>query len=205
MIEKEVAEKLAEVAHRLGRMLELAFRAFRKPTDASMEGVEEAVTEVKRSSSDLTHFLISKSSSDEKGKEWVKPFLSMASNFDRMTYNIEGLMRQLRLMMRDQISFSDRGVKEINDIFQEAMDFLEDLPELILTQNKGQAQHIGEQVRSVMKIANAYAEEHEERLLRGICMPKSSPIYLGILESLKGVIVYTLEVGGTVASLAPKG
>ncbi len=205
MIEKEVAEKLVEVAQILGKMLEQAFQAFRKPTEKSMEEVEEAVNQVRQSSSELTHFLIGKSSSDEKGKEWVKPYLSISSNFDRMTYNIEGLIRQLRLMAKDQIFFSDRGVKEINDVFQEAMDFLESLPELILTQNKGLAQHIGEQVRSVMKIANAYAEEHEERLLRGICLPKSSPIYLGILESLKGVIVYTLEVGGTVTSLASKG
>ncbi len=204
MIEKEVAEKLVEVAQVLGGMLEQAFRAFRKPTEESMEEVENAVSQVRRSSAELIQFLIAKSASEEKGKEWGKPYLSMASNFDRMTYNIEGLIRQLRFMARDQISFSDRGVKEINDIFQEAMDFLESLPELIQTQNKSLAQHIGEQVRSVMKILNAYAEEHEERLLRGICMPKSSPIYLGILESLKGVIVYTLEVGGTVASLAAK-
>jgi Na+/phosphate symporter len=205
MIEKEVAEKLVGVAQILGRMLEQAFQAFRKPTEESVGEVEETVSEVRQSSSELTHFLIAKSPSDEKGKEWVKPYLSIASNFERVTYNVEGLIRQLRVMTKDQIFFSDRGVKEINDVFQEAMDFLESLPELILTQNKGLAQHIGEQVRSVMKIANAYAEEHEERLLRGICLPKSSPIYLGILESLKGVIVYTLEVGGTIASLAPKG
>ena len=205
MIEKEVAEKLVEVAQILGRMLEQSFYAFRKPTEASVEEVEQAVNQVKQSSAELTHFLIAKSSSDEKGKEWIKPYLSIASNFERMTYNIEGLIRQLKLMTKEQIFFSDRGVKEINDVFQEAMDFLESLPEIILTQNKSLAQHIGEQVRLIMKIANAYAGEHEERLLRGICLPKSSPIYLGILESLKGVIVYTLEVEGTIASLAPKG
>jgi Na+/phosphate symporter len=205
MIEKEVAEKLVEVAQILGRMLEQAFHAFRKPTGESVEEVEQVVSQVRQSSAELTHFLIARSSSDEKGKEWVKPYLSIASNFERMTYNIEGLIRQLRHMTKDQIFFSDRGVKEINDVFQEAMDFLESLPEIIITQNKSLAQHIGEQVRSVMKIANAYAGEHEERLLRGICLPKSSPIYLGILESLKGVIVYTLEVEGTIASLAPKG
>jgi Na+/phosphate symporter len=204
MIEKEVAEKLVEVAEMLSQMLEQAFHAFRKTTEESVEKAEETVTRVRQASADLTHFLVGKSSSDEKGKDWVKPYLSIASNFERITFNIEGLIRQLRVMTKDQVFFSDRGVKEINDVFQEAMDFLESLPELILTQNKGLAQHIGEQVRSVMKIANAYAEEHEERLLRRICMPKSSPIYLGILESLKGVIVYTLEVGGTIASLTPK-
>jgi Na+/phosphate symporter len=84
------------------------------------------------------------------------------------------------------------------------MDFLDKVPDLILTQDKLSAQHIGEQVRSVLKIANGYSEDHEERLMQGICMPKSAPIYLGILESLKGIIVHTLEVDGTIVSLAPK-
>jgi len=35
-------------------------------------------------------------------------------------------------------------------------------------------------------------------------VPKSSPIYLGIIESLKGVIVHTLEVGGKIVSLSSK-
>jgi Na+/phosphate symporter len=84
------------------------------------------------------------------------------------------------------------------------MDLLERLPDLILTQNKLLAQHIGEQVRSVFKIANGYSEEHEERLIQGVCTPKSTPIYLGILESLKGIIAHTLEVSGKIVSLSSK-
>jgi Na+/phosphate symporter len=52
----------------------------------------------------------------------------------------------------------------------------------------------------VMKIAERYSEQHEERLIQGICMPKSSPIYLGVIESLKGVIAHTLEVSGKLVS-----
>ena len=68
MIEKEVAEKLVEVAQILGRMLEQSFYAFRKPTEASVEEVEQAVNQVRQSSAELTHFLIAKSSSTRKEK-----------------------------------------------------------------------------------------------------------------------------------------
>lgn len=201
-MDKEAEEKIIQVCQSLIKMLELAFQGFRKLTDESLNKVEEARKEVDLHSTELKSLLISKTSVDEKGKEWVKPYLSMASSFDRMTHNIEGIMERLRAMVHGQIIFSDRALKEVNDIFQEAMVLLESLPDLILTQKKSLAQHIGEQVRSVFKIANGFSEEHEERLIQGICMPKSSPMYLGILESLKGVIAHTLEVSGKIVSLS---
>jgi Na+/phosphate symporter len=126
----------------------------------------------------------------------------MASSLDRISYNIEGIVDRLKSKVQNQLLFSDRGVKEINDVFQEVMNLLKKLPDLILTPNKLLAQHIGEQVRSVLKIANGYSEEHEERLMQGVCTPKSSPTYLGILESLKGIIAHILEVTGKIVSLS---
>ena len=203
-MDKDVGEMMIKVCQSLIKMLELSFQGFRKHTEESLREVEKVKNEVLKNSTELAHFLILKSSPYEKGKEWAKPYLSIASSFDRMTFNIEGIVDKLKSKVQNQILFSDQGVKEINDVFQEAMDLLESLPNLILTQNKLLAQHIGEQVRSVLKIANGYFEGHEERLIQGICTPKSSPIYLGILESLKGIIAHTLEVSGKIVSLSSK-
>jgi Na+/phosphate symporter len=203
-MDKEVGEKMIQVCQSLIKMLEMSFQGFRKLSEESFSKVEETRKEVQHHSTELAKFIISKSASSQKGKEWAKPYLSMASSFDRMTHNIEGIVDRLKAMVRDHILFSDRALREVNEIFQEAMDLLESLPDLILTQNKPMAQHIGEQVRSVFRIANGFSEEHEERLVQGICMPKSSPMYLGVLESLKGVIAHTLEVSGKIVSLSSK-
>jgi Na+/phosphate symporter len=203
-MDKEVGERMIRVCQSLIKMLELSFQGFRKHSEEAFKEVEKVKDEIRKNSSELAHFLILKSSPYEKGKEWAKPYLSMASSFDRMTFNIEGIVDRLKSKVQERILFSDRAVKEINDVFQEAMDLLESLPNLILTQDKLLAQHIGEQVRSVFKIANGYSEGHEERLIQGVCTPKSSPIYLGILESLKGIIVHTLEVSGKIVSVSSK-
>jgi Na+/phosphate symporter len=203
-MDKEVGERMIRVCQSLIKMLELSFQGFRKHSEEALKEVEKVKDEIRKNSSELAHFLILKSSPYEKGKEWAKPYLSMASSFDRMTFNIEGIVDRLKSKVQERILFSDRAVKEINDVFQEAMDLLESLPDLILTQDKLLARHIGEQVRSVFKIANGYSEGHEERLIQGVCTPKSSPIYLGILESLKGIIVHTLEVSGKIVSVSSK-
>lgn len=203
-MDKEVEEKIIQVCQSLMKMLELAFQGFRKLTEESLKEVEEAKKEVEQHSTELKNHLISKSSVDEKGKEGVRPYLSIASSFDRMAHNIEGIVDRLRSMVRDHILFSDHALREVNDIFQEAMVLLQSLPNLVLTQKKSVAQRIGEQVRSVFKIVNGFSEDHEERLIQGICMPKSSPMFLGILEALKGVIAHTLEVSGKIVSIASK-
>lgn len=203
-MEKDVEEMFVKVCRKEMELLELVFRGFRTLTEKAIQEADQVKREVWRDSSELTKFLIQKSSSQEKGREWVKPYLSMGSSFERMAYNMEGMIDRLKTMLNEHILFSDRAVKEVNDIFQVAMDLLESLPDLILTRNKFLAQHIGEQVRSILKIANGFSEEHEERLIQGVCMPKSSPIYLGFLESLKGIIVHILEVSGKVVSLSDR-
>ena len=203
-MEKDVEERLIQICRSEIKMLELIFEGFRTLTEKSIKEADRVKEEVRRDSEELARFVIEKSSNSEKGKEWAKPYLSMASSFDRMGYNMEGMVGRLASMLKEHILFSDRAVKEVNDIFQTAMDLLESLPDLIQTKNKLFAQHIGEQVRSILKIANGYSEEHEERLIQGVCIPKSSPLYLGLIESLKGIITHTLEVSGKIASLSPK-
>ncbi len=200
----EIKEKIIPVCESLEKMLALAFDGFRKPAEKSLKEAEEVKDKLHHYSSELTSFIVSKSSSAERGREWAKPYLSVASSLDRMAYNIEGILGRLGVKSEKHILFSDQAVKEVNDVFQEAMRLLENLPNLIATENKVLAQRIGEEGRVMLKIANGYSEVHEERLIQGICVPKSSPIYLGMIESLKGVIVHILEVSGKIVSLSGK-
>jgi Na+/phosphate symporter len=203
-MDKEIKGKMVRVCQNLMKMLNLASVAFREPTGKSFKEAEEVKDTILQYSSELTSFIISKSPSSEKGKGWAKPYLSIASSFDRMAYNIEGILDRLRAKSENHILFSDGAVKEVNDIFQEAMRLLEYLPNLITTENKLLGQRIGEEGRSIFEIVNTYSEEHEERLIQGICEPKHSPVYLGILESLKGVMVHTLAVSGKIVSISSK-
>ncbi len=203
-MDPEIRGKMIGVCENLKKMLALAFDGFRKRTEKSFKDAGEVRDKLHHDSAELTSFIISESPAAERGREWAKPYLSIASSLDRMAYNIEGVLSRLGVKSQSHILFSDQAVKEVNDVFQEAMRLLENLPNLITTENKLLAQRMGEEGRVMLKIANGYSETHEERLIQGICVPKSSPIYLGIIESLKGVIVHILEVSGKIVSLSSK-
>jgi len=203
-MDEEIKEKMILVCQSLMRMLELAFEGFRKPTEKFFEEEEAFEGKIYEDSSGLISFIISKTPSSEKEKEWVKPYLSIASSLGRLTYNIQGILDRVRGKSENHILFSDQANKEVSDVFQEAMKLLKNLPDLFTTERKSVAQRIGEEGRSMFKIADAYSEDHEERLINGICVPNHSPLYLSIIESLKGVMVHTLAVSGKIVSLSSK-
>jgi Na+/phosphate symporter len=203
-MDTEINGKMIELCRSLSERLEMTFQAFRKSTETSIKEAEEIRKEVQRYSSELTRFLVAKSSAAGTGREWVKPYISIVSSFDRMGYNIDGILDRLKKKVQEQMLFTDRAVKEINDVFQEAMSLLENLPDLILTQNRLLAQQMGEKGKMILKIADQYSEEHEQRLIEGVCVPKSSPLYLDILFSLKGIIVHILEISGKVVTLSAR-
>jgi Na+/phosphate symporter len=203
-MDKEIKERMVLVCRSLMQMLELAFDGFRRPSEKFFEEAEEFEDKIYEHSSELTSFIISKSPSSEKEKEWVKPYLSIASSLGRLTYNIQGILDRVRGKSENHILFSDQADKEVKDVFQEAVKLLRNLPDLVVTESKSLAQRIGEEGRAMFKIADSYSEEHEERLINGICVPKHSPLYLSLIESLKGVMVHTLAVSGKIVSLSSK-
>jgi len=203
-MDREMSERMIKVCRGLIKMLELTFQGFRKPAEKSIREAEEVRKEVQDASSDLTLFLVTQSSSPDKGKEWVKPYLTIISSFDRMGYNIDGILDRLKKMVQDRIFFTDRAIKEVNDMFQETTDLLGNLPDLILTRNRLLAQEMGVKGKKARKMADGYSDEHEQRLIEGVCVPKASPLYLDILVSLKGIVVHTLEIGDKIIHLSAK-
>jgi len=203
-MDQRIKEKMILVSQGLMRMLKLAFEGFRKPSEKCFKKAEEFEDKIHQYSSDLTKFIISRKPSNEKEKDWGKPYLSIASSLEHMTNNVESVMDRVRGKSENHVLFSDQAVKEVNNVFREAMGLLEKLSSLMTTQDKLLAQRIGEGGRAILKIADGYSEGHEERLIRGICVPTHSPIYLGIVESLKGVIIHTLEVSGKIVYLSSK-
>ena len=203
-MDREIKKKLILVCRSLMGMLELAFEGFQNPTERFFKEEAEFEDKIYEYSLDLTNFIISKSPSRKKRKEWMKPYLSIASSMSRLTYNIQGILDRVRGKSENHILFSDQAVKEVNDVFQRAIRLLENIPNLLTTESKSLAQRIGEEGWSMLKIVDAYSEDHEERLINGVCVPKHSPLYLSIIESLRGVMVHTLAVSGKIVALSSK-
>ncbi len=200
-MDKEIHQTMIAFCRSLMKMLGLTSLAFRKANEESIKEAEEKRKEVRRNSSEMTKLLVTKGTTGQ-GKDWLKPFLSIVSHFDRIGYNLDGILDRVKKMTHEQILFTERAIHEIEDIFQEVEDLLANLPDLLLTQNRLLSQKIEEKGKLVFKKVDNYSEENEERLIQGVCVPQSFPVYLDILFSLKGIVIHIVEVCEVIAALS---
>ena len=202
-MDQELREKMIQTCQSFFKILDSAFQGFKSPSERSVRELEAARDRLQKDSSELTRLLVQKGASTDQ-KEWLKPYLSIVSNFDRMEYNIDGILDRLKKMVHEDILFTDRGINEVKYVFQETLQLLENLPDTIMTRNRLLAEQLREKGKIIFRLVDGYAEEHERRLIEGVCVPKASPIYLGFLESLMGIVAHTLEIIERLSSLSAR-
>lgn len=108
-------------------------------------------------------------------------------HLERAEGQIELLLQSIRTIVDQGVPFTDRARREIEGMFEAAIDLLLDLRDLILTHNKHLRQHVIEAGRAFVARADDCAGFHQQRLIEGVCTAAASSSYLAILDSLKGI------------------
>lgn len=92
------------------------------------------------------------------------------------------------IKVKGEVLFSDKAVGEIKDFFTIAVEGLRNLHDIILTKNRVLANYLLDQIDTYEEIGLRYTDEHQERLIKGVCLAQSSVIYLQLLASLRDLL-----------------
>jgi Na+/phosphate symporter len=194
VMDKETMDRMIGVCQKLTRALQVALDAFGAQTAEAVEDMDKATREARRAVAELPRFLLARKPPEGAGLEATKDSLAIASGFDRILYSLEGLLNRLKKIVHEEIPFSDRAIRETDEIFKEGISLLENLPDLLLTRNRLLGRELAGKGRAAIAEASRHGEAHLERMIEGVCIPKASPIYLGILESLKVILGNCVEI-----------
>ncbi len=170
-------------------MLDMIYDGFRKNSLESIGKVEEIEEKLRKDSNDLIKSLL-----EEKSEEGIKDFIPIPGHFDKIGDGLDRLFNSVRKKIREDVLFSDKSVTEAYKLFDEIQKLLTCLSDCITTSNRVLAEHIDSNGKKLCDLADEYAIFHEERLIAGVCMPKSAPIYLDILDSFKSVVWHIREI-----------
>jgi Na+/phosphate symporter len=116
--------------------------------------------------------------------------VEISTEIQKIAYSANKMVNNIRKKIDEGVLFSDKALSELKDIFGAVINCLGTCHDLLLTKNPILVEHILRQTEKYDEITRKYAEEHQDRLIRGICLPKSSLIYLLVLESLKDILWY---------------
>jgi len=184
----EVCKHLDRLSHDVEQMTERAFTGLLKHNRKSLDEAAKMSSKIEQDAKQLTQFVLS-----PKGESKILPsatIIEVINELQRIKYSLDKIVDNIRAKAEEGVLFSDKALTELTDFFTAAIDSLKHVHDLILTRNPVLVKHIVDKSEKYEVIGREYAEEHQDRLIKGICLPKSSLIYLVILDSLKDVLRY---------------
>jgi hypothetical protein len=173
--EATLATRSTDVTLRVAHALPLLWEAFRLQNPAPLSAAERVLLDAPRA------------------------MASPGTPADEVAASVAELLGSVRVMLDDAVPFTDRALREINSLFGTGVELVECARDALLTENRVLVRHMLAAGTHHAQLANDYAMAHQQRLDDGVCLPRASAVYLGMLEHLKGVGQHTRRIAEELA------
>lgn len=110
---------------------------------------------------------------------------------ERVGDSVESLARCVQNIHRDGIPFSEQAFAETMGLFNRAADLVDAVAAAIRTGERDRLARIREDGDRFQALSDEAAHGHQERLLRGVCQPRASSVFLAMLDYFREIERYT--------------
>lgn len=124
----------------------------------------------------------------------LEPYVSVPAHLLMIGNDIEKLIALTDKKISEGILFSDKAVGETLFLLQRLIEILRPTSDIIIARNTFLAMYVKESQIVLGKMASEYATLHEERLIKGICLPAASSLYISMLEAIKNIAWNSKEI-----------
>lgn len=104
------------------------------------------------------------------------------------------LEETLQKQIKDAVSFSDKAVSQVGDIFDRQSAILGCLADVIRNDDKEARHKALDECRQLSLSCLQYASDHENRLVEGRCFPPSVPLFLTLLDQMQTIVHHEREI-----------
>ncbi len=180
----------------------LAIEAVQSGDKAMAEEVYQKEEVINKLEKMLTAFLVEVDnlSLTEKQHFMIKNLFYTISDLERVGDHSENIAELADTRRRDKISFSKKGITDLEDIATETISALEWAVTARRDGNKVASQHVEEFEERVDTMEMEMRERHIQRLSKGKCEPESGVIFLDILSNLERISDHACNIAGYVAA-----
>jgi Na+/phosphate symporter len=192
-MEKEAKRLDADIDKEILRMFDLAremfvftWEGFKRLDEERLSKAEKIGKELHEKEKVLTHSIMSRYSRGEKVNDQLS-IGHIPSHLERIGDNIELLLRCGVTIIKDGVCFSDRAINEINTLFDKGIEILQSASDALEAKEREKLVNIREEGRKFQEIIGEHSLSHYDRLIEGVCVPKSSSSYLAMLDYLSGI------------------
>jgi Na+/phosphate symporter len=120
----------------------------------------------------------------------TEPLAFLPAALERVGDSIEALARCIGVLHRDDIPLSERGHLEIVNLFGRSIELLESITSAIRHGGSKSLEPIREAGEGFQAYCDEIALYHQDRLIRGVCKPRASSVFLSMLDSFREIERY---------------
>ena len=181
--QKGLISKLYDMNQKAMECIYLLQNAFIFNSSKSLDECEAKAKAILQAEKALTEEFVEDAKVDPDSRMYV----SVPGSIERMGDFIEDIAGCIRTKIRDGILFSDKAISETTFLLEKLQVILRNTSDIILSRNVTLREYVIESAAEINRSANEFATMHEDRLIEGLCMPLASPIYLHMLDAIKGI------------------
>lgn len=120
-------------------------------------------------------------------KDLCKTFILFPAYVERLGDYLESILNCCRIKVSEDLIFDDRANEETEEMFKATRELMINFRDCIISPNKHLLEHVVESAGALDQRCQDYQLSHVERLLAGDTAPRTSSLFLDILESTQAV------------------
>ncbi|MDO9535187.1 MAG: hypothetical protein Q7J85_07625 [Bacillota bacterium] len=181
----EMAKNLQSLTELIQEALSLAFKGFLTSDNQHLKEGENKTQKTYKHLKELQKLISSDSS---LSGEDIASAAIILSHYHKISFDLEKLLSLIENKNIEGILFTEKGKTELDEIFRGIKNLFSHLNDVILTRNVVLIDHILKEKKNYNQLSRKFAQEHEDRLVKGICMAHTSSLYLNILDVLNDIL-----------------
>jgi len=185
---KSVLERIGGMCFKAESILNLCMDGFMKHKVDLIDEAMKVSPVIRTEGNELRKLLSDKAKEPSVNKELIKSLMSIVGSVEMAVTGLDAVLRHVRAKISEGVLFSDKAVGEIRHLFKETLDILKTANDTLVTKNEVLMKYVVDKYKNLDEIVEGYAEGHEERLIKGLCQPQASPVYLNIMDSIMTVV-----------------
>lgn len=185
---KSVLERIRGMCFEVESVVSLCMDGFMKHKIQLVDEAKKVSQSIHEEENELISLLSNKAAKSNMDGELIKSMMAVIGHLEMATNGLDSILQHVKIKVNEGVLFSDKGVNEISHIFRETLDVVKTAGDAIMTRNEVLRKYVIDKYASLAQTVDAYSEEHEDRLIKGVCQPKSSSLYLNIVDSLVKVV-----------------
>ena len=185
---KSVLERIGGMCFKAESILNLCMDGFMKHKVDLIDEARKVIPAIRTEGNELRKLLSDKAKEPYVNKELIKSLMSIVGSIEMAVTGLDAVLQHVSAKISEGILFGDKAVSEIRHLFKETLDILKTANDTLVTKNEVLMKYVVDKYKNLDEIVEGYAEGHEERLIKGLCQPQASPVYLNIMDSIMTVV-----------------